>query len=503
MGAPISLRAQSMWLFFAKIISFILALALPLLVVRHLSQHDIGTYRQVFLVIANASTILPLGLPMTALYFLPREPQYRSQIIFNIMLFNFLVGAAFFLLLFLFPQIPAKIFANSEIQKLAILIGITVWLWIFSSFLEVIAIANQEARLATVFIVFSQLSKTSMMTAAVLLFSTVQSLLYAAILQSILQILILLVYLTRRFGNFWFAFDFNFFLKHMRYAFPIGFAGLIWILQGDLHNYFVSYRFGAEQFAIYAYGCFQIPLIAILREAVASVLIPKMSELEVKGDKAEMIRLTFRAIQKLSFFYFPLYVFLFLTADTFIKTLFTERFEASIPIFLVNLTLLPFEILILDPIVRAYRDLGDFLLKVRIIMLAVLIVFLYLAILYLNLTGVIAIVVSMIICEKLIFSLIAAHKLGITSRDLKSLLDVFKIAMISVIAGIVLMPFYFIAKDFTMSKFIAYFNSQFLAGTLFLALCMAIFSAVYLILSYYSGVIENEEKARLRELLRF
>jgi O-antigen/teichoic acid export membrane protein len=342
-----------------------------------------------------------------------------------------------------------------------------------------------------------------MMTAAVLLFSTVQSLLYAAILQSILQILILLVYLTRRFGNFWFAFDFNFFLKHMRYAFPIGFAGLIWILQGDLHNYFVSYRFGAEQFAIYAYGCFQIPLIAILREAVASVLIPKMSELEVKGDKAEMIRLTFRAIQKLSFFYFPLYVFLFLTADTFIKTLFTERFEASIPIFLVNLTLLPFEILILDPIVRAYRDLGDFLLKVRIIMLAVLIVFLYLAILYLNLTGVIAIVVSMIICEKLIFSLIAAHKLGITSRDLKSLLDVFKIAMISVIAGIVLMPFYFIAKDFTMSKFIAYFNSQFLAGTLFLALCMAIFSAVYLILSYYSGVIENEEKARLRELLRF
>jgi O-antigen/teichoic acid export membrane protein len=86
---------------------------------------------------------------------------------------------------------------------------------------------------------------------------------------------------------------------------PFGIAAIVWIAQNDIHNYFVGYKFSSAEFAIYAYGCFEIPLLTMLAESVTSVLIPRMNALQQAGDRDEMVRLTARAMQKLAFFYFP------------------------------------------------------------------------------------------------------------------------------------------------------------------------------------------------------
>ena len=70
----------------------------------------------------------------------------------------------------------------------------------------------------------------------------------------------------------------------------------MWTLQTDVHNYFVSHHFSPAEFAIYAIGCFQLPLIGMLGESVAAVLIPRVSSLQATGDRAEIIRLTIRAM---------------------------------------------------------------------------------------------------------------------------------------------------------------------------------------------------------------
>ena len=180
-------------------------------------------------------------------------------------------------------------------------------------------------------------------------FATVESFIYAAMIQGVIQTLILLGYLRSRFPGFWRSFDAGFFREQMKYAIPFGLTGVLWIAQTDIHNYFVGYKFSPADFAIYAYGCFQVPLIGMLSDSVTSVLIPRMNTLQLAGDRDEMIRLTARAMQKLAFFYFPIYVFLMITAQTFIITLFTQKYEQSVSIFVINLTLLPFSILITRP----------------------------------------------------------------------------------------------------------------------------------------------------------
>ncbi|HSK72409.1 MAG TPA: oligosaccharide flippase family protein, partial [Pyrinomonadaceae bacterium] len=397
-----SLKTQSAWLMFAKIVGFGFAFLLPLLVVRFLAQDKVGLYRQSFQVVMNATAILSLGFSMSAYYFLSRETEKRASAIFNILLFHFVTGGLACLGLFLYPQILGKIFQSEEMTALAPEIGVVIWIWIFSTILETVAVANREPRLATVFIIFSQFTKTAFMAFAVIWFRTVEAFLVAAMIQGAVQTLILLVYLNSRFPRFWQKFDAGFFREHLVYAVPFGLAGILYILQTDIHNYFVGYRFSEAEYAIYAYGCFQLPLITILAESIASVMIPRMSELQMRGERAEMIRLTARAMQKLSFFYFPIYVFLFITAQTFIITLFTRNYLASVPIFLINLTLLPFHILVTDPIVRSYRELGRFLLILRIFIFSGLVAALYFGIQHFNLSGMIAIVVVALICEKII-----------------------------------------------------------------------------------------------------
>jgi len=198
-----------------------------------------------------------------------------------------------------------------------------IWIWIFSTFLETVAIANQEIRVATAFIVTAQFTKTVMMGGAVIAFATVEAFIYAAMIQGIIQTFVLLCYLRSRFPGFWRGFNPAFFREQMVYAIPYGLAGVLWMAQNDIHNYFVGYKFSSAEFAIYAYGCFEIPLIAMLSDSVTSVLIPRMNALQHAGDREEMIRLTARAMQKLALFCFPIYVFLLITSHTFIITLFT------------------------------------------------------------------------------------------------------------------------------------------------------------------------------------
>ena len=508
-----SLREQSAWLLAAKVIGFGFSFMLPLMIVRYLTQDQVGHYREAFQVIMNAVVILPLGISMSAYYFLAREStERRGAAIFNILLFNFVVGGLACLTLFLFPQLLGNLFRNDELTSLAPKIGVVIWIWVFATFLETVAIANQEARVATAFIILSQFSKTLLMGSAVFAFATVESFIYAAMIQGMIQTFILLNYVRSRFPGFWREFNPRFFREQLVYAVPFGLAGILWIAQNDIHNYFVGYKFSSADFAIYAYGCFEVPLIAMLAESVTSVLIPRMNALQLTGDRDEMIRLTARAMQKLAFFYFPIYVFLVITANTFIITLFTQKYEASAPIFVINLTLLPFSILITDPIVRSYKELGRLFLLTRILVLLSLVAVLYYGLGYFGLIGMITTAVGAILIEKCIAGTLVIRKLGLGWQHLPQLKNVAKTAVISLFAGVVTYIVYtniheyllnvgehFAAEALSATKLS---TMNFISGSFVLLISGCVFAPIYLLAANFWGVIEDDEKQSVRNILK-
>lgn len=421
---------------FAKGTAYVLGFALPLLLVRRLSQYEFGLYKQAFLIVSTALTVLPLGVSLSAYYFLPREDgERKSAVVFNVLCFNVFVGGLAFVLLLLRPSLLGSLFGSAELTAYAPLVGLVILLWMIAMFLEIAAIANDQAKTATIFIIASQLTKTTFLIGAAAVFGSIRALLYAALIQGFVQNVVLVVYLRSRFPGFWKKLNWGMMQAQLSYALPIGLAGLVFGVLIDMHNYIVSYRFGAAAFAIYAVGCFSLPLVNVVGESFGTLLISHISRLQKDGKTREIILVTAQTMRKLAAVYFPLYAFLLVTGRELLILLFTEQYLASWPIFVIHLTTVPFFVLITDPIMRAHAEHRFFLLKVRVVTVVLLFIALWYGTLYFGLVGAISIMVMFSLADRFVETAKAWRIVGVKWSDAALLKDVGKIAVASLTAG--------------------------------------------------------------------
>lgn len=483
---------RAAWIVSARTVAFVLSFALPLLLVRRLDQAAFGQYKQVFLVVGTAMNVLPLGFHMSAFYFLPREPERRGEVVFNILLFHLFVAGAACLAFVLRPSLLASLFpGSSELVAYAPALGVVLLLWVVSSFLEAIAMANQETKTATVFIVATNLARTLLLLAAGLVFASVESLIYAAIIQGALQTILLFVYLFMRFEGFGRRFDWRLLRTQLSYALPLGLAGFLYSMQMDMHNYFVSNQFDAATFAIYAIGCFNLPLIHILSDSVGSVMIPRVAELEKRGERREIIVLISRMTRKLALAYFALYAFLIVAGREFIVVLFREQYLASWPIFAINLAMIPLGMIIsaYDPVMRAYPEHRFFLLRVRAVLLGALFVALWFGTRRVGLVGVISLVVLTNLVERIVVAIRCGKALGMTWSELALFKDVGKLACAAACAAL--------ATAIVRALVVATMPPFFV-----LAVCGVVFACVYLAGVWLFRVLSADERESASRALR-
>jgi len=480
-----SLTCRVCWLTLAKTAGFAFSLALPLLLVRRMNPEQYGLCKQVFLVVTTAMIVLPLGFQMSAYYFLPLKPGRRRETVANIMLFNASVGLLAFIGLFCYPSLLVVIFRGPQLLPYAPWIGVAILFWITGAFLETAPIANQEIHAATVIIVGVQATRALVFIAAAAWYGTVRALIYAAILHGMIQTVVLLFYLESRFRGFWHSFDMATLRSQLLYAIPLGSAGLLLIVETDFHSYFIAHQFSPAIFAVYMVGTFQLPLIGLLQEAANSVLIGRVSILQQQRQTRAILVLTARAARKLASVYFPLYAFLLVAGRELIQLLFTNQYADSGPIFAVNLTLLPLNVLLLDPLFRAYQSERLFLLRLRVGIVAALMIALSLWTHRLGLLGTISLVVAAGVFERALAAIHFGRLLGVTRRDISGLRDLGSLAFASLLAALVAALFRSLLGSATPLAVLV------ISGT--------IFGVVYLTSIHFLRVLSPGEQARVRD----
>ena len=434
-----SMTERAVWLIAAKTLAFASSFLLPVILVRQMSLAEFGLYKQAFLIAATAITIFPLGFAMSAFYFLPREPERKGEVVFNILLAYVLVGVLSWLLFALWPEILLTIFNSTAIAAYSGLIGLAILFLLASSFLEFVVLANGDVRLAAALVVAVQVSRVTLLIGAAALFGTLTALLYAALLHGAVQMALTLWYLAARFPGFWRRWRPDLLRAQLAYAIPLGAAGLLAVAQEDLHNYIVAHRFDPAAYAIYAVGCMQIPLLLIFRDSVGTVMIARVSALRQEGRIREIVRLTARMLRKLAVILLPLYFFLLVAGRELITLLFTERYLESWPIFAVNLTFIPslFLATAYDPILRAYPEHFGFLLRTRAVLVVILLGGLLWATGRFGLIGAIAVVVSVSMLERMIVGFKVIRILRVTAADWVLLKDVGRVLLAAAAAAVV------------------------------------------------------------------
>jgi len=481
-----SLTRSTLWLMAAKTVAFALMFALPLILVRHLSQTGFGVYKQLFLLVSSAMTILPFGFVMSGFYFLPRHPTRRPRVAFNILLFHVAVGGLAALVLLWQPALLETLFHDPTLAALGGPVAIVVFLMVAFSFLELIALANADVQAASLLIVVLTLTKAALLVGAALVFASIEALVYAAIVQGLLQAAILLWYLNSRFPGFRRGPDWPLMRAQLVYAMPLGTAATLSIVQGDLPSYFIAHYFDAATYAIYAVGCFQLPFLSILSESVGSVMIPAVSRLQMEGKASDIVQLSARLMRVMAAIHFPLCVFLLVAGRELLTVLFTVRYADSWPIFAINLALVPLSILtsVSDPVLRAYPEYIPLLLRLRVIILGILAIGAWLAASHLMLVGTVVVVVAVNVLDRVVLAVVLGRALNVSWHDFPLLGDVGKLAGAAGVAGLAAAA----ARGLVGGA----------APLVVLATSAAVFAAVYLLSVLALGVPTPTERTAAR-----
>jgi O-antigen/teichoic acid export membrane protein len=437
-----SLVAGASWLLASKICSFAVTSILPLILVRRLSQTEYGYYKQLFLILQTSQNLLPFGMNMSLFYFIPRAKTQaeKGNIVLSVVIFYLVTTGIAGGSLMVNPNLLQHLFHSAPVTVIGRQIGFAMVPYIVASLLEFILVANGDARLSAMASFAVNVARTILILAAALLWGTIGSILWSVLLLSLAQSAWLVTYLTSRFGKFWKSFRWNVLWSQLIYALPLGLAGLLWSLQVDVDNYFVSHYFDAAMFAVYATGCFDVPLVGMLSDSVGAVLIPRISVLQTTNAKKEIVSLTVKAMRALSFAYAPTFVFVFLAANQVITVLFRAEYLASVPIFRINLMMVLLAIVAVDPILRAFKSQHAWMLRMNIALLALLVVALYFGTTRFGLIGAVSCVIIVQYIARSLLVWRISRLLEVRWAELRPLRDVLKTLLVSAVAGLCIFP---------------------------------------------------------------
>jgi len=472
------------WLTGANLLAFALSFLTPLVIVRVFDRAEFGTYKQLFQILTTFMTALYLQVPMSAYYFMPREPNKRLQVAMNIILFYVVVGGLTALIFAAYPTWITYIFHNPALDEHIPLLGVALTLWLIATNVEIFPLALGDVRTASRFIVLAQISKSLVMISAALMFGSLRAVLWGSIIQGAIQCAFMLCYIHFRIGSLKVRlgqlFDWSLLRQQLANSLPYGGGATAQSLQVDLHNYFVSHYFSAASFAVYANGCFQVPLVSLLQSSFRDALTPEVARLEASGDYRAIIQAWLNAMRRLSFVILPTCALLFVVRRELIVTLFTEAYADSAQVFAIYLIVLLTQMVLTSSIMRSIADFRYFRLKFNLAQIPLACVALYIGIKLGGLVGAAAATACLSVFDVAVGVTAICRKLGVKRKDLRQLAPVANAAPSIIVAMI---------ASSAVRTLITPAHSIIVLGA-----CAIIFAFIYIVGALLFGALTPEDK---------
>lgn len=262
-----------------------------------------------------------------------------------------IVGGLGVSLLWVFGDGLARYFSNPALLEHRTALAIYTFCLLSSFPLEMSLTSQGKTRASAICYLVSDTMRALAMVVPVLLGYGLGGMMYSAAGFAFARMVVAYVVLLKGSeGQLW---DWKLFRQQLAYAAPFGAAMALSIPQQYAHQYAVSGIVSPEMFALYAVGCFQLPIVDLLYTPTSEVLMVRIGELEKSGHLNEAL-LSFReAASRLAYAFLPMSAFLFAAAPEFIGALFGQKFLPAVPMFRVSVVGVALAILPMDGVLRA------------------------------------------------------------------------------------------------------------------------------------------------------
>lgn len=337
-----SLTYQSGVVAFGKMSLMLSGLATAAILSRILSREEYGLYRETWLIYNTVVPLLILGMPESINYFFPQKDAsgkkaFNLQSFFLLATGGLLLSAGFYFcaplmslwfqsqgledLFRAFSLIPLLTLPTSYYQEFFICLGnpstgaALSAIVAIGRFLAVCTPAWLGYSLRSIFLIFTAFSAIQLLAVSLFLFKP-----------------------HLRVKAKW---SVSTLLEQLKYSIPTGLAFVIGSITVQLDKLIISRFFPPDQFALYANGAFELPLIGIITGSVTAVLMPEAMKLRLAQRNDLLLKLWHRAIVKVALIFLPLMVYLLIVSTEFISLLFSPKYADSSTVFRIFLLTLP------------------------------------------------------------------------------------------------------------------------------------------------------------------
>jgi O-antigen/teichoic acid export membrane protein len=353
-----------------RTLAFAATFFIPVVVARIFDPTHFATYKQLFLIYSTVYLISQVGMASSLYYFLPLAPRDAGRYVANSLVFLTATGLLGFAALLLLRAQLAHWLSNVEVPRYILWIGLYTLLSMLSATLEIVLISRGRYLWASASYALSDLARAVASILPVLMFHRLDALLQGLVLVAFLRATITLFYFHTEFRET-FRLDRILLKSQLAYALPFALAIIVEILQASLPQYVVAYLSSPAAFAIFAVGCLSIPLVEFASSPACDVMMIRMQENLTAGRHRAVLEIWHDTTRKLALLFFPLVALVVVAAKDIILLLFTPKYAASIPLFMVWSILILLSTLQVDGVLRVFAQ-TRFILALNLMRLAII-----------------------------------------------------------------------------------------------------------------------------------
>lgn len=336
-----SLARKSIVLIFARLIVNVAGIAQGVILARMLLKYEQGTYNQV-ITITGYWILIALGLPESITYFIARSTSLKDKLekqsaILTVSLF---LSVAIMLILTVADPWIAEYFNNGQLRGLGLAIGLILVGTMVQSLFQNTSIVMDHVNDAAKMSISYSLGNIVVIVSLFFFKNGIQVFIYTLAAYNLLMMILRVITMMKYFEfKLRLKIDFRLYKEIFAYGIPISLSTMIGTISRYVDKTVVGRFFPPDQFADFSMAARELPY-SIITGAIIAVLMPRVIENYNKGVIHESLDIWKKGIVSSSYLIFFAMASNILLAREIIVAMYSEKYLASVPIFIVYTFLL-------------------------------------------------------------------------------------------------------------------------------------------------------------------
>ena len=322
---------QAMWVAIGQFCSFAIGFISPVILSRYFTKGDYGTYKQVMYVYDTLLTVFTLGLPRAYSYFIPRVSKPQSKdVVKKITRFFILLGLAFSCVLFWGAAFIADILRNPDLEDALRWFSPTPLLLLPVMGLDSILASYKKTQFLALYNIVTRIFILLCIITPVLFFNgTYREAIIGFDIASLLTFLLAIYLRNLPTKGIKIEECLITYKEIFSFTLPLVLASFWIMIFHSVNQFFISRYYGNEVFADYSNGFIAFPIIPMIINAVATVLMPQFSGMAKNNKSSEIGVIWMQALSKSIKLIYPIAIFCIVFSELMMTCLYGKSYAAS------------------------------------------------------------------------------------------------------------------------------------------------------------------------------